>query len=75
MITVSCAVAYVADRLIPYNCIFLISSDGTPCEIVYDLTGGSPILYPLSVVLLFILHITAFYLVCFPATRKKYKVR
>ena len=56
-----CGVAYLADRLIPYNYMFLIRGDGTPYDIVYSLVGGSPILYPIFVVLLFFAYIGAFY--------------
>ena len=56
-----CIAAYIADRLIPYNYMFLMRGDGTPYDLVYNLVGGSPVLYPLAVVLLFILYIAAFY--------------
>ena len=35
--------------------------DGTPYDILYDLVGGNALLYPIGVVVLFILYISAFY--------------
>ena len=35
--------------------------DGTPYDILYNLVGGHPVLYPLGVVVLFYLYIVAFY--------------
>ncbi|MBQ3791846.1 MAG: YwaF family protein [Clostridia bacterium] len=66
-----CAAAYAADLLIPYNYMFLIRGDGTPYEIFYSLVGGSPVLYPLTVVALFLLYISAFYLVRFLMLKRK----
>ena len=56
-----CAVAYAADLLLPYNYMFLMRGDGTPYDILYNLLGGHPVLYPLSVFLLFIAYISGFY--------------
>ena len=60
-IAVFCGLAYLADILIPYNYMFMIRGDGTPYDVLYNLVNGSPILYPLGVVLLFVLYIGAFY--------------
>ncbi|MBQ7446220.1 MAG: YwaF family protein [Clostridia bacterium] len=57
------AVAYVVDIILPYNYMFLIRDDGTPYSIFYNLVNGNPVLYPVTVVLLFILYISVFYLV------------
>ncbi|MCR5808176.1 MAG: YwaF family protein [Clostridiales bacterium] len=65
------ALAYIADRLIPYNYMFLIRGDGTPYDIIYGIVKGSPVLYPLTVVLLFILYICLFYLIYYLAKRRK----
>ena len=65
ILTVFCAMAYVADVLIPYNYMFLMRGDGTPYDIFYDLVNGNRILYPLIVVGLFLVYITAFYLAYF----------
>lgn len=56
-----CIPAYVMNRLIDYNYMFLMRGDGTPYDILYNLVGGSPVLYPLGVVFLFLLYITLYY--------------
>ena len=66
-----CVMAYVADILLPYNYMFLIRGDGTPYDILYNLVGGSPVWYPLGVVILFILYILAFYWIFFLVTHRK----
>ena len=66
-----CVLAYVANHLVDYNYMFLMAGDGTPYDILYNLVGGSPVLYPLGVVLLFFLYIGVFYWVYFLTTRKK----
>ena len=66
-----CAAAYIADITIPYNYMFLISGDGTPYDILYNLVGGSPVLYPISVVALFLVYISAFYYVVLLTQKKK----
>ncbi len=71
ILTAFCAVAYVADILIPYNYMFLMRGDGTPYDIFYNLVGGSPVLYPLTVYLLFIVYIAAFYGIYFLFTKRK----
>lgn len=67
------AAALLANHLIDYNYMFLVRGDGTPYEMIYSLVGGNPILYPLSVILLFLLYILAFYGVYFMARAKKAK--
>lgn len=66
-----CVAAYIANVLIPYNYMFLMRGDGTPYDILYNLVGGSPVWYPLGVVLLFILYILAFYWIFFLVTHRK----
>lgn len=63
--------AYVANICLDYNYMFLVRGDGTPYDILYNLVGGSPILYPLGVVVLFLLYITGFYGVYFKLAGKK----
>ncbi len=58
---VTCVLAYTTNKIIDYNYMFLMRGDGTPYDIFYNMVNGSPILYPLVVVLLFILYIVAFY--------------
>ena len=55
------AVAYGVNHLIDYNYMFLMAGDGTPYDILYNLVGGSPVWYPLLVVVLFYVYIAAFY--------------
>ncbi len=66
-----CVTAYVVNHLIDYNYMFLMAGDGTPYDILFNLVGGSPILYPIGVVALFLLYISAYYGVYFLITRKK----
>jgi uncharacterized membrane protein len=40
--------------------MFLMRGDGTPYDIIYNLVGGNVVLYPIIVVLLFIVYIFAF---------------
>ena len=55
-----CIAAYIANVLIPYNYMFLMEGDGTPYDIVYNLLNGNKVLYPLSVVAMFLVYIVAF---------------
>ena len=66
-----CIVAYIANLLIPYNYMFLMAGDGTPYDILYNWVGGNPLAYPLLVVALFLLYISAFYAVYFLIQKKK----
>ena len=68
-----CIAAYVVNRIIDYNYMFLMRGDGTPYDIFYNMVGGSPILYPIVVVLLFFLYISVFYGIYFKITNKKTK--
>ena len=71
ILTGLCVVAYAANMLIGYNYMFLIRGDGTPYDIFYYAVGGSPVLYPLTVVGLFLLYIAVFYHVVFLIRRKR----
>ena len=66
-----CVAAYVANLLLDYNYMFLMAGDGTPYDILYNLVGGHKVLYPVSVVALFIVYIWLYYSVCFLVRRKK----
>ena len=68
-----CIVAYATNLLLDYNYMFLMAGDGTPYDILYNLLGGNPVLYPLSVVGLFFLYIAIFYWISF-TVRKKSKI-
>lgn len=58
-----CILAYAANVTLPFglNYMFLMRGDGTPYDILYNLLGGNPVLYPLTVVLLFFVYILLFY--------------
>ena len=66
-----CVAAYIADVLIPYNYMFLMAGDGTPYDIFYNLVKGNKVLYPMIVVILFLLYICAFYGVYFFIKKRK----
>mgnify|MGYP003308412562 FL=1 len=55
--------AYVANCIVDYNYMFLMYHDGTPYSIFYNMVGGSPVLYPLVVVGIFVLYLVGFYAV------------
>ena len=69
-----CIMAYTANVLIDYNYMFLMAGDGTPYDILYNLVGGHPVIYPLGVVMLFLLYITSFYGIHHKIAKKKEKV-
>lgn len=66
-----CVAAYVANVCIDYNYMFLMRGDGTPYDILYNLLGGHPALYPLGVVALFLGYITLFYYIYYLVTGRK----
>ena len=66
-----CVAAYVANILLDYNYMFLMAGDGTPYDILYNLLGGNRVLYPLSVVALFVVYILGYYGICYLARNKK----
>ncbi len=61
IITGFCIAAYIANRTLDYNYMFLMRGDGTPYDILYNLVSGNTLLYPLGVVALFLVYITLFY--------------
>lgn len=68
-----CFAALIANYTIPYNYMFLTRGDGTPYDIVYNLVNGNQILYPLIVILLFIIYVSIFYLIFFLIKKSKDK--
>lgn len=68
-----CAAAMIANALLDYNYMFLVRGDGTPYDLLYQLVRGNPVLYPMGVILLFILYISVFYLVYFLVRKQKAK--
>ncbi|MBO7217074.1 MAG: YwaF family protein [Clostridia bacterium] len=73
IITGFCVAAYVANRIIDYNYMFLMRGDGTPYDMIYNLVGGHPVAYPFGVLALFLIYITAFYGIYYLVIRKKGK--
>ncbi len=65
--------AYIANIFTDANYMFLSRGDGTPYDILFELVNGHPILYPLSVVVLFILYISAYYQVFYMIKRSSEK--
>lgn len=68
-----CIAAYVANVTIDYNYMFLMRGDGTPYDILYNLVNGNAVLYPILVVLLFVVYVSIFYLIYWLINRKKQK--
>lgn len=66
-----CAAAYIVNLIFPCNYMFLMQGDGTPYDILYNLVSGNPILYPLLVVVLFLIYIAAFYAIYYGCTRRR----
>jgi uncharacterized membrane protein YwaF len=66
-----CAAAFVANHLVDYNYMFLRAGDGTPYDILYNLVGGNPVLYPMCVIALFLVYILVYYWVYFAITNRK----
>ena len=54
-----CISAYIANLILDSNYMFLMRGDGTPYDILFNLTNGG-FIYALGVVLLFVLYITGF---------------
>lgn len=69
-----CVAAYVVNRIIDYNYMFLMRGDGTPYDILFNLVGGHKVFYPVCVVLLFFVYILSYYGIFYLITRKKAKV-
>lgn len=65
------AAALTANALLDYNYMFLRRGDGTPYDILFNLVGGDPVLYPIGVALLFFLWIALYYLVSHLVKRRK----
>ena len=65
--------AHIANFALDYNYMFLRNHDGTPYEILYKIVNGDPVLYPISVMLLFVIYISLFYFICLKIQKKKNK--
>jgi len=75
IVSVFCVLSYIVNCIVDYNYMFLMRGDGTPYDIVFNLCGGNPVIYPIVVVLLFYLYIAAFYLVYYLITERLMKKR
>ena len=58
-----CIMASVTNAIVDYNYMFLVRDDGTPYQILFQLVNGHPVLYPVLVIVLFLIYIVAFYAV------------
>lgn len=56
-----CIMASIANATVGYNYMFLIRGDGTPYDILYNLVNGHKLIYPMLVIVLFLIYIAAFY--------------
>lgn len=65
-----CIAAYITNIIVDYNYMFLMAGDGTPYDIIYNLVNGNQVVYPIIVVLLFIVYITVFYFLYFFIDKK-----
>ena len=68
-----CVPAYIANITMGTNYMFLMRGDGTPYDILFNLLGGSPILYPIAVIALFLIYITLFYGILFRIRARRAK--
>ena len=70
-----CTAAFVTNKVIDYNYMFLVRGDGTPYDVFYNLVNGNQVLYPMIVILLFLIYISLFYLMFFliHETHKNFK--
>lgn len=58
-----CIMASITNAIVDYNYMFLVRDDGTPYQILFQLVNGHPVLYPMLVIVLFLIYIVAFYAV------------
>jgi uncharacterized membrane protein YwaF len=70
-----CVAAYIANWLLDCNYMFLVRGDGTPYDILYNLVNGNQVLYPLFVVLLFVIYIVAYYFVYYKISKQVKKTK
>lgn len=68
-----CVPAYIANITMEKNYMFLMRGDGTPYDILFNLLGGSPVLYPIAVIALFLIYITLFYGILFRIRARRAK--
>lgn len=66
-----CGAALLANQILDYNYMFLRRGDGTPYDILYNIVGGNAVLYPICVILLFVIYIAIFYSVYYLCNRSR----
>lgn len=71
IVTVFCIVSYIINVLIDYNYMFLMRGDGTPYDIIFNIVGGHPVIYPITVCVLFFVYMAVFYLVYYLITKNR----
>jgi len=71
ILLVFCLAAHIANVCLDYNYMFLVRGDGTPYDILYNLVSGHKVLYPMSVIVLFLVYIHLYYLFFHLFTRRK----
>lgn len=62
--------AFVANIFTDCNYMFLTRGDGTPYDILFNLVNGNKVVYPIGVVVLFLIYISLFYAVYHLACKK-----
>jgi uncharacterized membrane protein YwaF len=65
--------AYIVNLILDYNYMFLMNHDGTPYVLLYNLVNGNKILYPISVMLLFVVYVSMFYAIYLKIQKRKIK--
>ena len=63
--------AYIVNITIDYNYMFLVRGDGTPYDVLYNLVDGHKVIYPIMVMVLFIVYIILFNITYHLITHKK----
>ena len=69
-----CVLAMIANAAFDHNYMFLVYHEGTPYSIVYNWVNGNKYLYPILVILLFIVYMAIFYgiyYLCRKGSKKK----
>lgn len=65
--------AYISNISFGGNYMFLMQGDGTPYDILYNLVNGNKVIYPILVMVLFLVYISIFYYVFFIIKNRKIK--
>lgn len=70
-----CAAAFIVNKLVDYNYMFLRRDDGTPYTIVTALVKGNQTLYTIGVIVLFLVYVALFYLIYYLCSRRSRKAK